>query len=672
MNVCGLQINVLSAPRQIWLARVLLLVLWTCFWFLPWQGLLASAAWLRVLFSYAAFLIPGILIAAILLPRGIDPSDALTLGLVISIAVTGLLGLAAKLLQFSISFVGDGLYVCGAAALLLTQPTVSIPKNWRQPRVWKWTAIIPLALGLVVVARLTLGNVLGGDDGVYNAYLTHFVDAPRIDFGDIFFQLNRPAPVRYAIDMWMMSEAVLSKWSNLHALQFTFLYIAPLMAVTSVIAMYKLARALNLSSQAAAWASALQVVCLLWLLEPSLAGATFFNRLSNDKVAAAFVVAPIFLRAALGWLNAPQWRTFLLASFCAAGLVLTHPTIFGFTCGILGLYGVFEWVLNRKPLRPLVALGGMLVLLMIVPALFRLFPGSWTMLYAFTPDEELAGGTAAARLTQWNGFLYGLDPQLVLDVPFGIALAACAAALTRLRSSPVARYILAAGIFVMLAVLPLTAWLLGIVFTPFQLWRIPWLMPFGICAVLLGSALRDWFAPRLPRMLFTPGLAALGVVVLVVATAAWVNFSQSNRLDALKLKPGWTQRYDPLVEIGHALDAELQGTNVVLGTDIKTNDALPGLSAKARIIAYHRVSGTLTMGLMDEAEAQQRWQAWQALTAPQTTSAERRRLLAAYQVHYILARGNVPWLQTLSTTASGLVPLKRAGAYTLYELASSD
>lgn len=76
-----------------------------------------------------------------------------------------------------------------------------------------------------------------------------------------------------------------------------------------------------------------------------------------------------------------------------------------------------------------------------------------------------------------------------------------------------ARYILAAFLVLGLGVFPYACWLLGTFTTPFQLWRLTWLMPFGLGLCFLDLA-RTRNAFQISSDLFVGTLVSLSVLFL--------------------------------------------------------------------------------------------------------------------------------------------------------------
>ena len=103
-----------------------------------------------------------------------------------------------------------------------------------------------------------------------------------------------------------MSLAMLAKISHLHGLLLVGFYLEPFLIILAILAMYALYEDL-LSSQDQAIAALLIQFTFFFLIRQQ--HRFFFEQLSEDKVFAAFVLAPVFFLSVRYFLESFHWRS---------------------------------------------------------------------------------------------------------------------------------------------------------------------------------------------------------------------------------------------------------------------------------------------------------------------------------------------------------------------------
>jgi hypothetical protein len=196
-----------------------------------------------------------------------------------------------------------------------------------------------IAMGSAVHQSLSRSTWVS-DDTRYGAYLINWQHADRLDFNDVILDVESPINSRFWIAHFPLSEAMLAELSGLAGLEWIGIYLEPLLIMLSLLAVYELGKALELSSRWAAVAVLVQVLILLYLSEGQKwerAGIVFFSRLSLDKSVVAFLLGPIFLRLVVDCYQKTTWKSFVLLLLVGLSMMFTHPTLMGATILVASL-----------------------------------------------------------------------------------------------------------------------------------------------------------------------------------------------------------------------------------------------------------------------------------------------------------------------------------------------
>ncbi len=659
-----------------WALTAAALLVWVALWFLPWQSGLESLARLRILIAVALFVTPGALLVRRLQPlREAGIAGILVMGLAVSIALTGILGLIANTAQLSIYFVLTGLFVVGALGLVDWMRNIAFPSagsRTRSGRKIDWGALLTLGLAMVFAMRFFANYRVFSDDFWYDAVITHYANAPHLNFKDFFLGIDLQLPTRFWLAYWMLAEAVITRLANLHAVELTAIYLPPLLGVVVVLGFYALGRSLNFSPRMAALAVALEFASMLLLLERHQPGTWFLNRLVLDKLVAGFVVAPALWVSGIAYLAAPSRLRLLLVALITLGLMFTHPAIAGMACCVLGLYAALEAVTKRE-FKPFAALMVVFGIILAVPFALRFLQNRYASTLPFMLENIELDEAHAVRLWRLNDYLYGINPALLWGVPTLLALVAAVVALSELRTSRAARWVVAATVFVVLAVIPLTGWILGLGFTFVQLPRATWFLPFGIAIAFLlywvgrkvQRFLPDKLRERPSYMHLFVSIVAVGIMLFSIVYAT----DQPKRMQSARISPRREAEILQRVEMGRQLDKRIADQAVVVGTDQESNWYLPALSDKANVIIFKSASITQGIAFISDMEAAQREQDWKKITDPSTERAERERLLDVYDVKFISGSDADTWLEQWAKEEPAKIrEVARAGKYLLYQV----
>ena len=221
-------------------------------------------------------------------------------GFVVSIFVTGLLGVLARLFQLNFTFIRWGFSLWGAAVIFLFfARDVKVTFQFEKFTWWEIVSLLLAAGGAVYFASLAQPPLIHDDAFTYNALLYYYQHADALVF-QFPVSLDRLEIPRFWIAYWPLVEALISDLSGVDGLLITGVYLPPALACLSFLGIYSLGRTLSLPRAAAGLAILAQGFSLMRLTKWNQPGNLFFQRLTEDKVAAAFVISLILISAGGG------------------------------------------------------------------------------------------------------------------------------------------------------------------------------------------------------------------------------------------------------------------------------------------------------------------------------------------------------------------------------------
>jgi hypothetical protein len=658
------------------------LALWVALWLLPRSIDAAPLPLVRTGLAVLAFSLVGGLFQQMFDTR-LRLGRLLTVGFVVAVALTGGLGLLAQGLRLPIQFVTISLFLVGAAALIvivrrgtLILPPVRLAQSPFHLLTLMSALLLSFALGWLAFSIATSSQD-DGDYSTYNAFITAYAHADALDFTEVLLGTDQQVGARFWFVQWYMAQAVMVNLSDLHIYDFSDLSRVVLVGI-ALLSVYQLGRALGLSPLLAWFAVVGQALAILLLTPASFIYDFFVGRLDQDKALLAFVGLPVILRLLVEFFAAPSRARWLLLSLSLAAAMLIHGTIYAIAAAIIGLYSLLEWLLTRR-WQPAVTV--LVVLAACTAPLFAVrffFTG-----YATSVVEAQERGMSRAEqrneqyiTTTADPRFYGLAASTVDDVPHLLLYAGAAVALFRLRRQRAARFVVVATGLLLLAVFPYTGWLLGIAITPFYLWRIPLVLPYGIALAVLLDSLMIPMRRRSMRLSRGVFVAVLAVVTLVGAASALEQVQRREQFkgDLRHLIAGdlaqEQQRLRELMQIGQRFDAVLAEPTVILGYPEDVRDYLPGLARFARTLAFRDIAKMSGQGSIPPDEARQRMDDYAAIVESAALTDEQRwQILRQYQIGYLLVDDPPDPLDTfIRAFPDRLVPVLRGDWFDLYRV----
>ena len=633
------------------------------FWILAWilfRGINGVVnPWLNLGIAISMFIVPGMGIYLLLVKSFLSLESFLS-GLSISIFITAVLGLIARVLHFPFTFVYYSVMIVGAAAwsaLLARDQTIHfhVHINWKSI-LMGW----PTYAGIVLAVLYSMHGPWDSDDHIYLPYLTKWQHSTSLNFNEIMFGLNYTEDPRFWLAMLPMSFAVLSSLSGMHGILLLGAYLRVFLIILALLGTFYLARKTGMPPTTASFAVLAQVALLIGLTADRYqAGTTFFFRIQQDKATVAFLLAPIFLGSVTRLLAKPDRSSVALTLMTGFTLTMTHPVMLTYTIIIAGLYG-FLYFHKTHSWRTLITLG-IVFITILAPAASLRFIDTWTTYHPFSLEEAAGQSYMNALITTIGDRFYSFKPSLLtLYIPGNIPGYSFIAwvwliipvlttiyGIRNLDQSDTARYALSGLLLIMLTGIPFTGWLIGFFVSASMLWRSVWMYPFGISTAfvlkaLIESNLRTQLfqhaVHKLPPQIQQHGTGIVlncAALLLLVCSIKVMDWQHIPNLRDFNRRVSY---YRYLVEVGQELDHHMNGQQIIASNG-ELNAFLPGLSANARVLHMRGWHFTELSGVPRQ-DAKQRVADWLSLFALKTAEQERIAILEKYKIRLIILNEN--------------------------------
>jgi hypothetical protein len=649
-------------------------LVWIALWAIPWGQwslfeeniyLVFLTDMLHLCIAILAFIFPGALLYLLLgkesepdsIIRGIGP-----IGFTFSVAIIALVGLTGRIIGLSFVVVKSVFALIGLLELLIFMASKS---KFVVPKKILWNSIRsilrnpPLLVALVLATLMTFHDYLFFiDDTTYLAYLTNWQHSMHLGFRNIVHELDVIEQARFWLAMYPMGQALLADLSGLPGLlllgNYLELFLVPLAVITS----YWLARELGLSPKASGFAVLIQISLYSWMVGDYWpVGTWFYQSMSEDKVSATFILAPVFIVFVLAYLRVPSKNKILLIILSGISLTLTHPVILFLACVIAAGLGLFAWIYSKASWKNFLLLILIFAILMVPYLVIRLSDNPTVAEIPY--DAKTASATyEIERYTNiLNGVFYGLNPEVLKFFDIKPAIPAYATfqyfrlfpiilgvlvgvlALVNLKKGPLYWYVFSTFLLVLFATLPYTGWLLGYFISARLISRAAWFSPLGIGGVLVIGSL----AVRL-KLNEKASLYRKSTFMLLISCILFV--SPMLVFDIFPRVPFYfslLEKNKQLAEVGTFIDKNSTDPVMAIALDYGDTQLLPGVSAHTRLISfreekdYNGFNSFLTIE-----EIHERINASDAIQSldSKISVEERCILIEKYHIRFILAESN--------------------------------
>lgn len=597
--------------------------------------------WLSVALAFTLFVLPGgLLITAaqgwlpLCLPRFVS------YGFATSLALISLIGILARSLHWTF----DGLllfWLCLTAASIL----VFVFKVRRQRIIGGRPALETLFLILIILITLSLFAYSGmhlqplrNDQHILNSLTLAFQDGAPLDWQEWFYDSGERISSRHYLAYWELAKALVSAISGQHILRVDFI-INSLLMLVAVCAVHTFARDLGASPRTA-WLIVLLHLCCYALLLGGIRqpGAQFVWRVLEDKLVAAFVVAPLALSAAHRAYVMPSRQAYAAFFLSFLALLFAHVMMAGFVL-IAIVIGFAPRLFTTSTQRRSSALAILLMALLVFSPgiVFRLQIDSAASAWNFG-SEPIRTNRDVLTINRRNPLtgetLYAINPSAVGTLSYGLlALVVLSAAFRRCDKR--SWLLVALAMTACVGLLPFTAWLYGRLVSVAHMMRVMWILPYGYMLYFVLVALWGRLRARVPFPHEQLRKAALvGTAALTLLSSAHFLIVLRGMDFSLDVAAVIESRQD-WIALGEFLDAQHEARVRFLSSPDRRNQVLSS-SYKAIALSRYHVQRMVLYSNMPVEEAQQRSYDHLRFWKDDAPLQERLAILEKNDINYLL------------------------------------
>ena len=506
---------------------------------LPWQ----TAITLTLAFLFILFL-PGFLLSWLCFDRR-SMSWLLRLPISVVLSISLILALATLVLladwHLAVLFWAvAGLIVAETVALVLRRrraPAVSERQDLVKINRLLGIACILVTILAIVRFCLPINRYFpfGGDFWAYLAYVRKWATLGARPAVSVIF--GTPiSGFRNAFGGWLLIQSLLSIASGVDPIDISGIWLPPVLMLTSCLGFFALARTLFRNGNAAILATLVHILHLSLSIDGRNSGKTslgrlFFFRINEDKFLINLILLPMATLFLIRYLRSNRKTDLLCLVLTALALPLMHPLGLVEAALTFGLFAVVYFLFNlrRDIVRRFVLIFVPLILLLIIPLWEVSIYRKPTSLETAWEEGYKASYKDLLLVFDIANNNYITHPNLLRSPVMIAGLILTPLLLFYLKRDVAAQYLFAnmAGLLLLLYT-PFLTPLLGRLITPWNLWRLTYLLPASlIIGFLLEKGMnlvqRLWQKRRGPE---TPFIALLPLSLLLISALIFWRMGQ--------------------------------------------------------------------------------------------------------------------------------------------------
>ncbi len=614
--------------------------------------------------GFLAFLLPGVLLSNIIykVPKK-GFIHHISIGFLLSTAVLsglGVIGMALNLPAAGIHITVAGLTL---VLILYASLTLDIP---RSPGVQvRFSSISMLLCGVAFFLFSLLVADFSHDTQTYNAYVYDFAHATSLGFAEPILHTGTLPTTRLWFVMWPMSLANMLFFSGMPLLEI-YPYFIPFITLMLIVSVYMLARRLDLSPPLAALAVVVQLVAVFGFGEEY--SFMSFPLLIEDKYIAGLILFNIIFSLLITYQTDKKRRNYAMYFISILTLLSVHATMTVIIGAAVGIYGLYRLTINRAYRFFAMVLLPFAIAATVLLGLRLADSAQYAIVVKPIEDPEMRE-LVLGRINAIDGTPFvGMSLALADDIRYYLFFAIASVALwnvARRKTRHIEIFLLAVFALLVFILVPYTGWLLGIGITPYHLYRVRFILPFGIAAAyFVGLALERIENRHLQNVVVSLVMLA-SVTFFVLGTI--IPASEELRTDFQTLMLGedihvrWYT--DELLEILQAIETHAdEPYESVLTEPAWAMNFVP--TGSSSVVPYLFRSRTLIsrQAALPAHTAQRRHQLYDEMFADDVSAVTFQNLFAESEADYLIVN-NIWWINEDHQSQYGTV---------LQEVATTD
>lgn len=605
--------------------------------------ILASSPALPMIFRVAIAIllitIPGISLTAYLYPH--HPSNILHYlgyGFALSLVLIGIIGLLMRTLGWTINEVRFIWQAIICVSLLAIALKIDDIRAIKLPKLSSFSMINLVGLIAVTLFLIYFGiftTATEGDTGTYNIEVTNFLRSTPLDWEENYYDTGNPLTDRLAFSYWMLAQAMIVDFSDLHILESQF-FINSLLMIMMVAAIYIFCRNLGCEHNTAVLIVLLQLVVYIFLLDDlDFSRSKLLNRLFYDKTVASFIISPILISTFYRALQTRDKRHYVLALLLVWSVIFVHPMIMGFVMVTLVGWLGLEFLFNGQARLWAIA-AGILLCLVFSPVILVRLTTDTSDIYDY--GEEVLDGINYVTVDEASG-RYALSPQLVGNLTYiAVGMAFTFALIGRLHT-PEHRLMLAYGVTVGIALIPFTAWIYGNLVSIQHMNRVVWQTPYGYIVFFALKQLWDWAnRANIKDKLSPPKTILLAGTVLVWVAGLGFMVWRTTLLDKVTLPYDYTAKvteFTNVVKVADYIEDNHDGRVMVIGDPDLRNHVL-SITYQAKTLSHFHALRMKAYSRISLEQGQQQIDDNLLFFDDDVTPEQQLEIIDRYDIRYIL------------------------------------
>jgi hypothetical protein len=579
---------------------------------------------IRVAVGFIWFVLPGGCLGYLLVDQKYKNGFvAFALSVPISIALIGVLGIIARTLQLNIDAINFVWYL-----LTITLTTLVI----YQSHPTKLTIVLPrsidlymvVAVGMVLVFTFVAPRTMkkANDTLLHNADVTYFVSGEPLSWNEIYFDTDNRISDRAATTYWRLGVGIIVNTSHVHVLDAQS-HIAALLMIYLGVSVFAGARLFGYPLRESLLIVILHFTIIALMTSGNQPGRLVLRHIFQDKILAGFGLAPIIFGMVYVLNQVPNRRHYILFGLLIVGSILTHSILAAFTIGVIVVWMVFNIAMTRR-------LSPYFQVMMLSALLFSpLFIIRQETDLDFNFGDDAIEVNDRIWLDETSG-IYAANPHAIGELSIVILLAGVLGIFSFKRDA-ISRFHLAWLIIIAIGLIPYTAWIYGKAVGVYKIYRMGWIIPFGLAGFYLLNAvvvkLKPYLSVKVQKIVLIVSMVGAFCVVLFQAYTH-IDWEPTMKEDVL---------IHELIEVGRFLESEHTERVVVMGdSNNRFEDYLVSTSFIIQPVSFCDERCMINFTGIDEESAGHRISRNRNFFSQRHDNAKRILNLNRYDVDYIL------------------------------------